>query len=173
MRTSGDCVQHSEPRCAWQMRPYALIKLYMDKDLSQAAAFTLADQHGTEFAFAWPRAKACVFIFADRESAGQIEGWARPLYEKGGGGRESWSICGLSSVPSFLRGVAMAAVKSLTKYSVLLDWTGSAARAYGCATRQANCFIISKQGRILAKYAGAAQPENLMQAERLLAREKR
>lgn len=133
-----------------------------------AQPFTLSDQYGTSKTVTWPRAKACVFLFGDKESARHIESWAQPLYEEFGDAIEFYGLADLSAVPALFRPIALAAVKTFTKRPVLLDWTGATARAYGCATSQANIFVISPSGKILTHQTGPADAAGLDAARQAL-----
>lgn len=141
----------------------------MKPELTTATAFTLSDQYGASKTLTWPRAKPCVLLFGDRESANDIPGWAQPLYEKFGDAIEIYGLADLSAVPTLFRPIALAAVKGFTPRPVLLDWTGATARAYGCQPRLANLFVINPAGHILTCQTGQVHAAGLEKATHFLA----
>lgn len=120
------------------------------------SGFTLKDQNDNAYAVKFPRDKVTVLIFGDREGAEQIEGWVRPIYNQYGNRTDVFGIAELSAVPSLARGIVRRIIKRKTKYSVLLDWSGSVSKAYGYETGKATVVVIDKNGGVIAKSSGAA-----------------
>lgn len=132
-----------------------------DKEKVKAPAFELEDQFNKKFSFKFPAKKLTVFIFGDRVGAEQIEDWARPLYTKYADKIEIYGIVELSSVPWIAKGIARNTIKSRSKNSVLLDWSGRVSKDYGSENEKANLFIVSPDGYIIAEKRGAATAAEL------------
>ena len=126
------------------------------------SGFTLKDQNDASYAVKFPRDKVTVLIFGDREGAGQIEGWTRPIYNQFGDKIEVYGIAELSAVPSLARGVVRRIIKRKTKYSVLLDWSGGVAKSYGYEKGKANVVVVGKKGAVLGRRSGAANRYGLL-----------
>ncbi len=126
------------------------------------SGFTLKNQNDASVAVSFPRDKVTVLIFGDREGAEQIEGWVRPMYNQFGDKIEVYGIAELSAVPRLARGVVRRIIKSKTKYSVLLDWSGAVSKAYGYQKGKANVVVIGKNGAVLGKRTGAANRYGLL-----------
>ena len=126
-----------------------------------SGGFTLKDQNDASYTIKFPRDKVTVLIFGDREGSEQIEGWTRPIYNQFGSRIDVYGIAELSAVPSLARGIVRRIIKSKTKYSVLLDWSGGVSKAYGYEKGKANVIVIDKKGNILAKRTGAANQSGL------------
>lgn len=129
----------------------------------KAPGFVLKDQNDGSYAIDFPRDKVTVLIFGDREGSDQVEGWVRPVYNKYKDKIEVYGIAELSTVPSLARGVVRRIIKSRTNYSVLLDWTGNVSKAYSYQTGKATVVVVSKEGKVIARRAGAANQSALNQ----------
>ena len=127
----------------------------------KASEFSLEDQNGNVYSLEFPQEKIVIVVIGDKDSADQIEGWLRPLYERYGKRLEIYGIADLSAVPSFGRGVARAIIRQKTSYSVMLDWNGAVSRRYGFERKKANIFVIDRDGTIVARQTGAADAEKL------------
>jgi hypothetical protein len=132
---------------------------------ARAPEFELKDQYGQALAYRFPARQVSVLIFGDREGAGQIEGWVRPLYERYGERVSIRGVAVLSSVPAFMRPVVRGIFKSRVKYPVLLDWRGDVTKSYGYESKRANVFVIGTDGAIILKLVGAASGEGLRQVQ--------
>lgn len=130
-------------------------------NMNKSRGFTLKDQNDASYTIKFPRDKVTVLIFGDREGSEQIEGWTRPIYNQYGSRIDVYGIAELSAVPSLARGIVRRIIKSRTKYSVLLDWSGSVSKTYGYEKGKANVVVIDKKGNILAKRTGAANQSGL------------
>lgn len=128
---------------------------------NKAPGFVLKDQNDKSYAVDFPRDKVTVLIFGDREGSDQVEGWVRPIYDKYKDKVEVYGIAELSAVPGLARGVVRRIIKSRTKYSVLLDWNGNVSEAYGYQTGKATVVVVGKDGKIIARRAGAASQSGL------------
>lgn len=126
-----------------------------------AQNFTLTDQFGNQTSVVFPSSKPVVLVFGDREGSEQVEGWVRPLYGKFTDRIYIFGIAELSAVPSLARGVVRRIIKSKSKTSVMLDWSGSISKAYGYKKGKANIFVMDTNGKIVAKAAGAATETEL------------
>lgn len=129
--------------------------------MSHAASFELRDQYENTLTYKFPKQKISVLTFGDRKGSEQIEGWVRPLYDRYQTRIDQNGVAVLSSVPSFARGIVRRIFKSKVKYPVLLDWKGDVASAYGYQNNQANLYVIDRDGRIVLRLTGAANPEQL------------
>lgn len=132
-----------------------------DKKSLKAAAFELEDQFNKKFALKFPAKKVSVLVFGDRKGAEQIEGWVRPLFEKYTDKIEIYGIAELSAVPWIAKGFVRNAIKSKTKSSIMLDWSGKVSKDYDYESEKANLFVVSKDGYIVAEKSGAATPAEL------------
>jgi hypothetical protein len=128
---------------------------------NQASEFQLKDQYNKTFALNFPKDKATVLIFGDREGAKQIESWVRPLVEKYADKIDIQGVAELSAVPEIAQGVVRRIMKNQVKYSVMLDWSGAVSKSYGYQKGKANLFVIDKRGNIVAEVAGAASAAEL------------
>ena len=122
----------------------------------KAAEFELKDQYNKSFALKFPREKAIVLVFGDREGSQQIESWVRPLVEKYQTDIDIQGVAELSAVPGLAQGIVRRIMKNQVKYSVMLDWKGDVSKSYGYQKGKANLFVIDKNGKIIAKATGAA-----------------
>ena len=127
----------------------------------KAAEFALKDQYDKTFALNFPKDKATVLVFGDREGSSQIEGWVRPLVEKYADKIDVLGVAELSAVPTVARGVVRRIMKNQVKYPVMLDWSGAISKSYGYQKGKANLFVIDKRGSIVAEVAGAASEAEL------------
>ncbi len=127
----------------------------------KAAEFELKDQYNKNSALKFPRQKATVLVFGDREGSRQIESWVRPLVEKYQTDIDIQGIAELSAVPGLAQGAVRRIMKNQVKYSVMLDWNGDVSKSYGYQKGKANLFVIDKNGNIVAKATGAANKADL------------
>ena len=127
----------------------------------QASEFELKDQYEKTFTLKFPKDKATVLVFGDREGAKQIESWVRPLVEKYADKIDIQGVAELSAVPSLARGIVRRIMKNQVKYSVMLDWSGAVSKSYGYQKGKANLFVIDKRGGIVAEVEGAASAAEL------------
>lgn len=127
----------------------------------QASEFELKDQYNNTFALKFPKDKATVLVFGDREGAKQIENWVRPLEEKYADKIDIQGVAELSAVPGFAQGVVRRIMKNQVRYSVMLDWSGAVSKSYDYQKGKANLFVIDKDGRVIAKAIGAATDSDL------------
>lgn len=127
----------------------------------KATEFTLADQFNNQTSVKFPAGKPVVLIFGDREGSEQIEGWVRPLYGKFTDQIYIFGIAELSAVPRVARPVVRRLIKSKSKNSVMLDWSGAVSEAYDYEKEKANVFVIDKNGNIVAEKNGAASESEL------------
>lgn len=125
-------------------------------DGRKALSFTLEDQFGKNFAIKFPADKVTVLVFGDRSGSGQIEGWVRPLYNKFTDKIYIFGIAELSAVPWAARPLVRGFIKSRSKNSIMLDWSGKISKSYGYRKNKANLFVVSKSGHIVAEKSGAA-----------------
>lgn len=132
-----------------------------DSTETRAPEFELKDQHDNATSYNFPKNKITVLTFGDRKGSEQIEGWARPLWDRYQNKIDQQGVAVLSSVPFFARGVVRGIFKSKVKYSVLLDWKGDVSEAYGYRSGKANVFVIDREGRIVLKIVGAANQSEL------------
>lgn len=129
--------------------------------LGKAAEFELKDQYDTSFSYRFPKSRITLLTFGDRKGSAQIEGWVRPLYDRYQERIEQYGVAVLSAVPGLLRGTVRGMFKNKVKYSVLLDWKGDVAKAYQYEGRQANVFLVDRQGRIVYRTKGPANESEL------------
>lgn len=122
----------------------------------KASEFELKDQYNKTYALKFPKDKATVLVFGDREGAKQIESWVRPLVEKYADKIDIQGAAELSAVPGLAQGIVRRIMKNQVKYSVMLDWSGAVSKSYGYQKGKANLFVIDKNGKIIAKATGAA-----------------
>jgi hypothetical protein len=132
-----------------------------DSVASKATDFELKDQYDNSASYRFPKQKVTVLTFGDRKGSEQIEGWARPLWDRYQTKIDQQGVAVLNSVPFFARGIVRGVFKSKVKYPVLLDWTGKVSKAYGYTGGKANLFVIDRNGHIVMKITGAATPREL------------
>ena len=137
-------------------KPVKSKKTVESKLKTKAPAFELEDQFKKKFSFKFPAKKVTVFVFGDRKGSEQIEGWVRPLYEKHTDKIEIYGIAELSAVPGIAKGFVRNLIKSKSKNSIMLDWSGKVSKDFGSETEKANVFVVSKEGEIIAEKRGAA-----------------
>ncbi len=131
------------------------------KTKSKAPSFELEDQFSKKFPVVFPAKKVTVLIFGDKQGAEQIEGWVSPLYGKYTDKIEIYGIAELSAVPWIAKGFVRNAIKSRSKTSIMLDWSGKVSKDYGYEKEKANLFVIDKDGYIIAEKRGAATSTEL------------
>ncbi|HEX9005150.1 MAG TPA: redoxin domain-containing protein, partial [Blastocatellia bacterium] len=119
-----------------------------DSVASKATDFELKDQYDNSASYRFPKQKVTVLTFGDRKGSEQIEGWARPLWDRYQTKIDQQGVAVLNSVPFFARGIVRGVFKSKVKYPVLLDWTGKVSKAYGYTGGKANLFVIDRNGHI-------------------------
>jgi hypothetical protein len=127
----------------------------------RATEFSLKDQFGNEVAFRFPREKISILTIGDKEGAEQLEAWIRPIVEKYGDKIDVQGIAELSAVPGIAKGVVRNIIKKKSKHAVMLDWSGDVAKSYNFKKDSANLFLIDKQGNIVSRQTGAADPAKL------------
>lgn len=142
----------------------------MKSTKNKVPGFALKDQFENSYNIKFPRDKITVLIFGDREGSDQVEGWTRPIYNQFRDKIEVYGIAELSAVPNLARGVVRRIIKSKTKYSVLLDWSGTVSKSYGYEKGKANVFVIGKNGNLIAKRTGAANNAQLQSIYRVINR---
>ncbi len=127
----------------------------------KAADFTLTDQFGNETAIKFPSDKPVVLVFGDREGSKQVENWVRPVYAEFTDRIYIFGIAELSAVPRLARPAVRRIIRSKSKNPIMLDWTGSVARSYGCENGKANVFVVDRDGKVAAVRRGAADAGGL------------
>ncbi len=123
--------------------------------------FELKDQYDKTASYRFPKPKVTVLTFGDRKGSEQIEGWARPLWDRYQTKIDQQGVAVLTSVPFFARGIVRGIFKSNVKYSVLLDWTGSVSKSFGYQSGKANLYVINRDGQIVLTVTGAASQTEL------------
>jgi hypothetical protein len=143
-------------------------KTVESKLTTKAPAFELEDQFKKRFSFKFPAKKLTVFIFGDRKGSEQIESWVRPLYEKYTDKIEIYGIAELSAVPGIAKGFVRNLIKSKSKNSIMLDWSGKVSKDFGSETEKANVFVVSRDGDIIAEKRGAATSTELEDLHKII-----
>lgn len=123
--------------------------------------FTLEDQFGNKIHIVFPASKPVILVFGDREGSAQVEGWVRPLYTKFTNKVFIFGIAELSAVPWAAKPVVRRIIKSKSKNPIMLDWSGSVSKSYGCEKGKANVFVVNADGKVVATKRGAASAGEL------------
>ncbi|GMU91084.1 MAG: hypothetical protein AMXMBFR4_01420 [Candidatus Hydrogenedentota bacterium] len=124
----------------------------------QAPQFTLEDQFRENHTVSFPRHRACVLLFADRESLNQIEGWVNLLFQRY---KNAVDVCGIvlvNSVPDILRPTVRFFYKQRIEHLILMDWDGSVSASYPCRPKEASVFVVDRSGQIVHIAYGEAEP---------------
>lgn len=132
-------------------------------EITRATDFELKDQYNQVSSYRFPKDKLTILIFGDRKGSEQIEGWVRPLWDRYQDRIDQKGVAVLSAVPSFMRPIIRTMFRSKVKYSVLLDWTGGVATAYGYQSGSANLILIDRQGRMVLRLTGQVSNDGLKQ----------
>ena len=136
-------------------------KSVQSQEKIKAPEFGLEDQFGKTLSVKFPAEKVTVLVFGDKQGAEQIEGWVSPLYGKYTDKINIYGIAELSVVPWIAKGFVRNSIKSRSKTSIMLDWSGKVSKDYGCEKEEANLFVIDKDGYIIAENRGAATKTEL------------
>lgn len=127
----------------------------------QAPAFTLEDQFREVHTLSFPRARPCVILFADREGSKQIERWLASLYQRYKNALDVCEAALLDRVPDTLRPTVRFFFKQKADHPILMDWDGAVARKFSCRPKEANVFVVDRNGAIVYTVHGEADPSRL------------
>lgn len=119
-------------------------------------SFTLDDQHGRTHEYRFPKTNLSLVAVADRKGSAQIEGWVRPVKARYGVKLDIDGVADVSAVPGPLRGVVTRRFKQELAYPVMLDWTGAVCERFAYVRGQVGVVLLDRQGRVLARWEGAA-----------------
>lgn len=129
--------------------------------MHKATEFALQDQHGRQHAYRLPSDKVSVLFFADHAGSSQLEPWIQPLYERYQESIAIYGVADLSTVPAFLQGVVALFIRGQVQYPVMLDWTGTIARAYTYTKGQAQVLLVNTAGDIVFAVTGPVNTQKL------------
>ena len=126
-----------------------------------ATPFALDDQYGERHQYAFPKSKASVLLFADKEGSKHVEGWVVQLHKQYADRVDIDGIADVSAVPTLMRGVVRFFFKRNSERPIMLDWEGAVAADYACTAAQVNVFVVSADGTIEYRHVGEATPESI------------
>lgn len=120
------------------------------------ASVELQDQFNAPQKLAFPATNITLLTIADWKGSGQIPGWVRPVKQHFGTHVDIRGIADVSCVPQPLRGLVQRRFRAGQSYPVMMDWTGSAVKAFGYAPGKAEILILDRQGGVLYRARGKA-----------------
>jgi hypothetical protein len=129
--------------------------------LTEAVAFELEDQFKEPHSVAFPSDKVTFLILADRKGSDEVEGWITALYEKYEDDIAIKGVAKLQGVPGLMQGLVRKLFKKGVDYPVMMDWDGTVCDAYGYEEKQANVFVIDKDGEIALTLVGPSEEANV------------
>ena len=143
---------------------FAVMCLFLSNQafaFDKAKDFSLKDQFGNTLEYKFPREKVTILAFGDKDGSDQLEAWIRPLYDKYTDKVDIMGVAELSAVPAIARGIVRAMIKKKSKKAVMLDWEGKVSKDFKYEKKQANIFLIDKNGTIITKQMGLADEAGL------------
>jgi hypothetical protein len=128
---------------------------------AKATSFDLKDQNDKPVSVNFPSDRVVILFFGDRKGSEQIDGWAKPIYERYNKTSYLFGIASLSGVPSTARPLVRRLIRRQTSFPVLMDWGGKISRVYSYEAGKAMVVLAGKDGRILSRRSGKATPAEL------------
>ena len=120
---------------------------------TKAPDFLLKDQHGRTFNLRELEGQLVVIIARNKKGESQNHLWNIKIREKYGDRITILGVADLRSVPFFMKDKIKENFKKY-KNSILLDWDGKVADAYGFNENISNIILIDKKGYIRFIYSG-------------------
>ncbi|MFO1511725.1 MAG: hypothetical protein U1F83_02240 [Verrucomicrobiota bacterium] len=120
------------------------------------ATISLRDQFDAPQTLAFPTTNVLFFAIADQKGSEQIAGWVAPVKDRFQERVAIYGIADVSAVPRPLRGLVRKKFKQAQSHPVMLDWTGTTVKAFGCANNAVNVFVVDGEGGIQMRVVGPA-----------------
>ncbi len=116
---------------------------------SSAPAFTLQDQHEKTFSYQPGKGYAAVIIISGKGNFKRAAILNKELEKKySEHGLHIYFVANLKGAPSFVKSKIIKKIKGPENPSVLLDWKGAVAKAYGYDAADMNVIVIDKTSKI-------------------------
>jgi len=124
------------------------------------ARIDLEDQHEKKHVITFPAKTITVISLADRHGREEANQWATTLAAY----KNRAAIHGIadaSGTPDFMKPMIRKRIQETQPQMLLIDWTGATSTAMGHQPNVANLIIVSRQGTVLHRIAGAPTPANV------------
>jgi hypothetical protein len=122
------------------------------------ARIELHDQFNAPQSLTFPNTQPTLLTIANKKGSEQIAGWVAPVMQRFGDRVNVCGIADVSSVPVPLRGMVRKAFQRSQTYPVLMDWSGAVVKQFGYAPGEAEILLLDRDGRILQRHRGEANP---------------
>lgn len=120
------------------------------------AMFVLHDQFDEPQTLAFPTTNITFLTIADRTGSAQLAGWIAPVKQRFGDRIDIRGIADVSPVPRLLHSLVRKTFRELQTYPVMMDWTGEVCAQFSYQKDVANILVFDRNGRIAARFTGAA-----------------
>ena len=125
-----------------------------------APVFDLEDQFDKPWSLTALKGNVVVLIAATPKSGEAMDPWVSSLNEKYGTGIKLVGMMDLHRLPGIIRSVAKSRIKKETQQPLMLDFSGSASKAYGANDKNPVVVVIDKDSKVQA-VAGSHSEEGL------------
>jgi hypothetical protein len=136
----------------------------------RCADFTLEDQHRRSHSITFPRARPLVLVMADREGAGQIDGWILELKGRYGERVDYIGVADVRAVPALMRGMVRGRFREQFSRPILLDWSGGIASGLSSSAKEANLVVLDASGAVLGRARGASDQPAVAKVREMIER---
>lgn len=120
------------------------------------ASIELHDQFNAPQKLTFPATNITLLTIADRKGSGEISDWVIPVKQHFGTHIDIRGIADVSCVPQPLHRLVQSRFRACQSYPVMMDWTGSAIKAFGYAPGKAEILVLDRQGGVLYRARGKA-----------------
>jgi len=118
------------------------------------AMLVLHDQFDAPQTLAFPTTNITFLTIADRTGSAQLAGWIAPVKQRFGERIDIRGIADVSRVPRLLHSLVRKKFRELQTYPIMLDWTGTAVKAFTYVPDQANVLVLDGRGQIVLRASG-------------------
>jgi len=132
--------------------------------------FELFDQHTRKRTYHFPKPKVTVLTIADQNGSTQIAPWIECVHDRYGDCIDIDGIADVSMIPRMFHGMFRQLFRKQVAYSVMLDWSGDVVKQFSPEKGVANIYVIDRKGRLLKKFAGAANEATVRELHSEVAR---
>jgi hypothetical protein len=128
------------------------------------ACIELRDQYDAPQRLSFPATNVTLLTIADRKGSDQVEGWIAALKPRYAGRIDIRGLADCGGAPGFVQGRIRKKFQETRPYPVMMDWSGKASAQFGFKQNSANILVLGRDGRILARFAGAATAPAIAEA---------
>jgi hypothetical protein len=121
----------------------------------------LSDQFDETHQVTFPASKPVFVAIADQNAAKPMKLWIETSKQQFGTNVTYVGVADVRKVPAIMRHFIRKKFKEAYTYPILLDWSGSLTRSLNAKAEIPNVYLLSPDGKVLAKESGEVTKEKV------------